>query len=198
MSLSTCASVQLQKSRIHFSGSTLTAPNSALPVLTWPCKYIGGLLSVSKCTCKIARSYFSSRAIERQIIKLFIEFFCVLVGYHESLESTDWSIESTSTKAIHPLLPVWGQSRFSTQNCECNQKAKQQAKHNTKGEKQPRMTVKSLLLCAVACFEIQQCVGRSWLTYFSWLALQVLSFHDEPSLTSSLQSKIICSIYEFE
>ena len=61
------------------------------------------------------------------------------------------------------------------------------------------MTVNSLLLCAVACFEIQQCVGRSWLTYFSWLALQVLSFHDEPSLTSSLQSKmiLICSIYGF-
>ena len=56
MSLSTCASVQLQKSRIHFSGSTLTAPNSALPVLIWPCKDIGEILSVSKCTCKIAGS----------------------------------------------------------------------------------------------------------------------------------------------
>ena len=125
--------VQLQKSKIYFSGPTLTASNSALPVLKWPCKDIGGILFVSKCTCKIARSYFSSRAIERQIIKLFIEFFRLLVGYHEWLESTDWSIESTSTKASHPLLPVWGQSRFSTQNCECNQKAKQQAKHNTKG-----------------------------------------------------------------
>ena len=101
--------LQLQKSKIHFSGPTLTAPNSALPVLKWPCKDIGGILSVSKCTCKMARSYFSSRAIERQIIKLFIEFFHVLVEYHESLESTDWSIESTSAKA------------------------KQQAKHNTKG-----------------------------------------------------------------
>ena len=66
MSLSTCASVQLQKSRIHFSGSTLTAPNSALPVLIWPCKDIGEILSVSKCTCKIGRSYFSSWAIQRQ------------------------------------------------------------------------------------------------------------------------------------
>ena len=107
----------------------------ALPVLKLPRKDIGGILSVSRCTCKIARSYFSRRAIERQIIKLFIEFFHVLVEYHESLESTDWSIESTSTKASHPgpLLTAWGQSRFSAQNCVCNQKAKRRAKHNTKG-----------------------------------------------------------------
>ena len=43
-------------------------------------------------------------------------------------------------------------------------------------------------------------VRRSWITYFSWLASQVLAFHDGPSLTSSLQPKmiLICSIYEFE
>ena len=50
------------------------------------------------------------------------------------------------------------------------------------------------------CMHWNSAVRRSWITYFSWLASQVLAFHDGPSLTSSLQSKmiLICSIYEFE
>ena len=49
------------------------------------------------------------------------------------------------------------------------------------------------------CMHWNSAVRRSWITYFSWLASQVLAFHDEPSLTSSLQSKmiLICSIYGF-
>ena len=97
------------------------------------------------------------------------------------------------TACLRPIEIFYAKLRMQS-------KGKATGKTQYKRIETARMTVKSLLLCAVACFEIQQCVGRSWLTYFSWLALQVLSFHDEPSLTSSLQSKmiLICSIYEFE
>ena len=50
------------------------------------------------------------------------------------------------------------------------------------------------------CMHWNSALRRSWITYFSWLASQVLALHDGPSLTSSLQPKmiLICSIYEFE
>ena len=93
------------------------------------------------------------------------------------------------TACLRPIEIFYAKLRMQS-------KGKATGKTQYKRIETARMTVTSLLLCAVACFEIQKCVGRSWLTYFSWLALQVLSFHDEPSFTSFLQSKmiLICSI----